>query len=335
MPPVCSICIANYNGEDLLPDCLESVFSQKCEFSFEVIVHDDCSSDRSLALLKDYPRVKTIASTENVGFCIANNRMAELARGEYLLLLNNDAALKPDALRELVSAITELRRPAILTLPQFDWETGALVDRGCFLDQFYNPVPNVDSSRTDVAMTIGACLFIPRNFWQELGGFPTWMDSIGEDMFLCSLARLRGADVRVHSRSGYLHRQGASFGGNRTRSGKLVSTFRRRRLSERNKTAVMILCTPTWLVWPLLTLHLFCLGIEGIVLAFLKRDACIWRKIYMPVYSETRAKWKFLRGLRHDIQSRRTVSLKKYAQGFLFTFRKFSLLRQSGIPTIN
>ena len=37
------------------------------------------------------------ASTTNVGFCISNNRMVERAAGKYVLLLNNDAWLEPDA----------------------------------------------------------------------------------------------------------------------------------------------------------------------------------------------------------------------------------------------
>ena len=95
--PLCSICIANFNGENLLVDCIESVLAQQGEIPVEILVHDDASTDTSVALLRErYPDVILIESTENVGFCIANNRLAERARGRYLLLLNNDAALAPD-----------------------------------------------------------------------------------------------------------------------------------------------------------------------------------------------------------------------------------------------
>ena len=70
------------------------------------------------------------------------------------------------------------------------------------------------------------------------------MGSLAEDMCLCCNARLRDAPVQVTSGSGYKHRQGASFGGNRATSGRLQTTFRRRELSERNKTSVMLICTP-------------------------------------------------------------------------------------------
>jgi len=103
--PVCSICIANYNGAALLDDCLQSVLAQQGNIASEIIVHDDASSDDSVKLLREkYPLVELLASRENVGFCVSNNRMAEQARGEFILLLNNDAALYPDALETLLAA---------------------------------------------------------------------------------------------------------------------------------------------------------------------------------------------------------------------------------------
>ena len=61
--PVCTVCIANYNGESLLVDCIDSVLNQQCDFLVEIIVHDDASTDKSLELLATrYPQVKVIAS---------------------------------------------------------------------------------------------------------------------------------------------------------------------------------------------------------------------------------------------------------------------------------
>lgn len=226
--PVVSICIANYNGERLLQDCLDSVCSQQGDFELEVLVHDDASTDRSLELLRSrYPRVQRIASTGNVGFCIANNRMVERARGEYVLLLNNDAALGPGAIATLLSAARALG-DCVLTLPQYDWESGELVDRGCLLDPLHTPVPNLDPARVDVAYVAGACLFTPRALWQRLGGLPAWMESLAEDLHYCCRARLRGVPVRCVGGGSYRHRQGASFGGSRLCEGRLVSRYRRR-----------------------------------------------------------------------------------------------------------
>ena len=333
--PVCSVCIANYNGEEILADCLDSVLAQRGDVPMEIIVHDDASGDGSVAFLRErYPQVEVLASEENVGFCVSNNRMVAHARGRYVLLLNNDAALFPDALAALAEAAGAQAGPGILTLPQYDWETGALVDRGCLLDIFYNPVPNLDANRRDVAYGIGACLFLPRELWNELGGFPEWFGSMAEDMYLCCLARLRGLPVTVTAASGYRHRQGKSFGGNRVNAGKLSTTYRRRFFSERNKTAVMVICTPSWLVWPLLALHLTLLAIEGTLLTLFKHDRRVWKEIYGPVLSRALRGLANLRAQRRAAQRSRDISLRQYARVFSPGWRKLSLLRRHGVPEV-
>lgn len=334
--PICSVCIANYNGESMLSDCIDSVLAQqKVSGIIEVIVHDDASTDGSLKLLRErYQQVRVIESKENVGFCVSNNRMVEVARGDHVLLLNNDAALFPDALANLLQAAHSRTPVGILTLPQYNWQSGALVDRGCLLDPFFNPVLNLDPARSDVAYVIGACLFLPRKLWNELGGFPEWMGSIAEDIYLCCLARLRGLPVTVTPRSGYRHHQGASFGGNRVDAGKLNTTYRRRFLSERNKTAVMIVCTPTWLVWPLLLLHAGLLAVEGALLAMLKADFGIWQGIYGPTLCYIVRETGLLRMRRREAQRARVIGLRAWFSPFTWWPRKLVLLWRHGLPRV-
>ncbi|WP_244477718.1 glycosyltransferase family 2 protein [Stenotrophomonas koreensis] len=328
------VCIANYNGAGLLRDCLDSVFSQQVAAEVEIIVHDDASTDTSLQLLRsEYPSVRLIASDSNVGFCISNNRMAEAATGDYLLLLNNDAALQPGALAALLAEQQRIAAACILTLPQYDWESGVLVDRGCLLDPFYNPVPNLSLDRHDVAYVIGACLWIPRTVWQELGGFPAAFGSIAEDLYLCAAARLRGQAVRCVDASGYRHRQGASFGGNRA-DGGLRTTYRRRALSERNKTWAMLACTPGWVVWPLLVLHLTLLLAEGAIVSLVQMDARLWQEVYRPIVPSLlvpNAQWK---GLRIRLQASRRTTQRRWWRVFILTPRKLTLLWRYGMPTL-
>lgn len=333
--PSVSVCIANYSGVGVLEDCIASVLSQDADVPIEIIVHDDASSDGSVEWIRQrYPGVELLASEQNVGFCVSNNRMVAHARGEYVLLLNNDAALFQDAIAVLLAGARAMSAPGILSLPQFDWESGVLVDRGCLLDPFYNPVPNLDPGRSDVAMVIGACLFLPRARWQALGGFLETFGSLAEDVFLCCASRLHGFPVRVEQRSGYRHRQGASFGGNRVDGGKLRSTYRRRALSERNKTAVLCICTPGFVVVPLLLLHVALLLAEGAVLALLKRDLRAWREIYVNAVIQTVRQRAFLRAERRRVQRGRAIMLREYLRPFVLLPRKLVMLVRHGLPNL-
>jgi GT2 family glycosyltransferase len=333
--PLCSVCIANFNGVEILGDCIDSVLAQQGSTPVEVIVHDDASTDGSVDWIRrHYPQVELLAARENVGFCVANNRMVARARGEFVLLLNNDAALLPDALQTLVAAARDQASPGICTLPQYDWQSGEPVDRGCLLDPFYNPVPNLDANRRDVAYVIGACMFLPRALWNELGGLPEWLGSLAEDMYLCCLARLRGIRVTVSPGSGYRHRQGASFGGNRADAEGLKTTYRRRALSERNKTAVMAVCTPTVLVWPLLALHGIALAFEGAALSILKWDARLWREVYAPVFGYLVGNFRALCERRKLVQANRRVGIRTYLHRFTWMPRKLALLWRHGIPHV-
>ncbi|MDF1578923.1 MAG: glycosyltransferase family 2 protein, partial [Desulfobulbales bacterium] len=217
MKPTCSVCIANYNGEKFLEPCLNSILAQEFDPPVEIIVHDDRSTDNSVQLLRDrFPQVQLIASETNVGFCVGNNRMAAAATGEYLLLLNNDAVLHKNSLKTLHDAALKYGR-GVYGLAQYDAETGELIDIGSFLDLFYNPIPNRDPNHPEVAMIIGACLWIDKRLWDEIGGFPEWFGSMAEDMYLCCRARLMGYPVTALAQSGFDHWVGSSFGGGKAK----------------------------------------------------------------------------------------------------------------------
>lgn len=335
--PLVSVCIANFNGMEVIDDCLRSVLEQEGRIPVEILVHDDASSDGSAAYIRNhYPDVRLIESQENVGFCIANNRMADAARGKYLLLLNNDAALYPDALKTLLTEANRLDQPAILGLPQYDAASGELVDIGSLFDPFLNPVPNLNPLRGEVGMVIGACLWIPKGLWEELGGFPEWFGSIAEDMYLCCRARLAGYVVRALPDSGYRHWQGKSFGGGKvTKENRLVTSRKRRILSERNKTFVMVITYPAPQLYLLLPLHLTTLLAEGALLALLKRDGSLFLEIYWACLKSFWQEQQRLSVLRRIIQSSRRSGLANWLSAFRPWPHKLRLLVKHGLPSIS
>jgi GT2 family glycosyltransferase len=102
--PLVSVIIPNWNGAQHLPDCLESLRRQTFR-EFEAIVADNGSTDGSLELLAgDYPGVRVLALGENRGFTGACNAGMQAARGEFVVLLNNDTEADPRWLGEVVGA---------------------------------------------------------------------------------------------------------------------------------------------------------------------------------------------------------------------------------------
>lgn len=333
---LCSICVANYNGMDVIDDCLRSVLAQEGNIACEIIVHDDASTDGSADhIAARYPQVRLIRSAVNIGFCTSNQRMADQARGQYLLLLNNDAALFPDALVTLINEARSQTRPTIITMPQYDANSGILIDRGLRLDPFLNPVPNLDPHRRQIATAHGACLWVPAELWQRIGGFPEWFHMLAEDLYLCSVARLEGADVRVTARSGYRHHVGHTLGGGRVLGEQLVTSLRRRSLSERNKNYVMVLCYPLPALLLILPLHALLLLLEGLVLSVVHFRPSLLSRIYLP---SLWALWKErhrLLTLRQKIYSCRKISGFAFFSGFTLLPQKLRLLLRHGVPRIH
>lgn len=99
-----SIIIINWNTRDLLRNCLFSIQNTVVNLNCEIIVVDNGSQDGSVAMLKEeFPRVVLIANSDNRGFAAANNQAFAVMTGRYALLLNTDACLTENAVRELFS----------------------------------------------------------------------------------------------------------------------------------------------------------------------------------------------------------------------------------------
>jgi len=333
--PVCSVCIANFNGNEVLEACIESVLRQDFAQLVEILVHDDASTDGSADIVsKKYPGVHLIRSNTNVGFCVSNNRMVAAAKGKYVLLLNNDAELHQNALSTLYHYAEKEKVYGIIGLPQYNKHTGELIDVGRLLDPFLNPVPNLDKMRSNVAMVIGACIWFPKKLWDELGGFPAWFESIAEDLYLCCLARLKGCPVIALPDSGFDHYVGGSFGGGKVVRGGLSTTYRRRALSERNKSFVMILCCPGLLAYILIPIHLLLLTMEGIIVSVVKRDQRIWSDIYKSCLQAIWSRRRKLFHLRREIQKKRTVSSRSFYSMHSIMPYKLTMLIRHGLPTL-
>ncbi len=100
-----SLIIVNWNGRDLLEDCLPSLENQTITAE-EIIVVDNGSNDDSVEFLKiSFPSVKVVTLDKNYGFAKANNIGIRLASGSRIALLNNDTVVDSQWLEELNHAL--------------------------------------------------------------------------------------------------------------------------------------------------------------------------------------------------------------------------------------
>ena len=98
-----SVAIINYNGRRYLEELLGSLELQTRR-PLETLLVDNASRDGSAAYVeREFPWVRVLPQTRNLGFSRAANLAAETARGTWLALLNTDLRLEPDWLAELVA----------------------------------------------------------------------------------------------------------------------------------------------------------------------------------------------------------------------------------------
>lgn len=110
-----SIVIVNWNTEALLRDCLQSVLQGLGTLKAEILVVDNASEDGSCDMLqREFPSVRLIGNTRNLGFAGGNNVALRQASGRYVLLLNTDTLVHHAVLPQAVSWLDRHARVAVM-----------------------------------------------------------------------------------------------------------------------------------------------------------------------------------------------------------------------------
>jgi GT2 family glycosyltransferase len=100
--PLVSIVSVNYNQPEVTCEMLQSLRNVTYP-NFETLIVDNGSPTKSPDIIREnYPEVQLIISEKNLGFAGGNNIALKQAKGDYVLLLNNDTEVKPDFLDSLV-----------------------------------------------------------------------------------------------------------------------------------------------------------------------------------------------------------------------------------------
>ena len=216
-----SIIIPVWNHWEHTYRCLQSVLANTDEVPYEVIIVDNGSSDRTEEVLVNSKNITVIRNRSNAGFVRACNQGAEVARGEYLVFLNNDTEPLPGWLEELVDAAgSEATVGAVgakLIYPDGTLqEAGGIIfsdGRGWNFGNGEDPYEEIYNVACQVDYCSGACLLVKKDLFVSLGGLDErYSPAYYEDTDMCFSIRKLGFKVLYNPRANVIHYESVTAG---------------------------------------------------------------------------------------------------------------------------
>ena len=240
--PEVSIVIPVYGNCHLTLHCLKSLAAITDERPFEVIVVDDASPDDSGNVLSAIRGIRYLRNEDNLGFLRSCNRGAAEARGQYLLLLNNDTLVQDGAI-DALAATFELHTDAGLVGAKLYFNDGSLQEAGgiVFSDGSALNYGRDDDPRKpeynyvrDTDYCSGAAIMLPLALWRELGGFDEYYArAYYEDTDLAFRVREAGYRVLYQPFAKIIHSEGATSGTDLSQGEKRYQAENRHRFLKR------------------------------------------------------------------------------------------------------
>jgi GT2 family glycosyltransferase len=166
--PLISIIIVNWNGKKWLKKCLDSLCRQTYK-NIEIIFVDNASTDDSVTFVTEhYPTVITVKNDTNRGFSGGNNVGINQAKGEYILLLNNDTWVKDDFVEKLYASL-EKERVDVLAPLEAHYD-GTMQDAYIMLIDFFGHGFGMHNTNRKPFYLPGVCLLFSKKLYEETGG---------------------------------------------------------------------------------------------------------------------------------------------------------------------
>lgn len=219
--PLISIVIPVYNKYAYTYHCLKSVLANSTDQSYEVIVVDDCSSDATQQGLAGMTGITVIRNETNGGFIYSCNAGAQAAKGEYLLLFNNDTEPQPMWLSALINTFRDFPDAGMVGAKLL-YPDGVLQEAGGIVwrdGSAWNFGRNDDPNKPEyswcrqVDYCSGACLILPRADFIALGMFDShYAPAYYEDTDLAFKVRAAGKKVYYQPLARVIHFEGVSNG---------------------------------------------------------------------------------------------------------------------------
>lgn len=248
--PSVSVIIVNYNGQEFIGECLDSVLASTYR-NFEIVVIDNASTDGSLSYLKKKygknKKVRIIKSEKQLYFTGGGNLGAKKAKVEKLFFLNSDTVIDKNCLKELVKFTGKQKKylvqPKILVYGHRKRSEGSLanariIDNVGGKYSFWGFGYGLGRGETDhgqyeqnrrLDFVNGTAFMIDRNFFWKLGGFDESFRYFYEDVDLSLRAKRVGGQCWYCAKSLLFHKGSLTFRKNLSKD-KLSYYVRRNRM---------------------------------------------------------------------------------------------------------
>ena len=221
--PLVSLITVNYNQSKVTAKLLLSLRNATYP-NIEIIVVDNASpSDIPEQLKQNFPEIKLIQSTKNLGFAGGNNLGIKESRGEYLMFLNNDTEVPPDFLQPLVEMMENDSAIGMVSPKiKFHWNPELIQYAGYTK---MNPYTLRNSSigfhqkdteefnkAEETAAAHGAAMMVPRRVIREVGLMPELYFLYYEEHDWAEMIKGAGHKVFYQPKSYILHKESVSTG---------------------------------------------------------------------------------------------------------------------------
>jgi GT2 family glycosyltransferase len=125
--PLVTLLVLNWNGVSLIKECLDSLKNTDYD-NFEILVIDNASTDQSLEILAKIDGIQVVKNSRNIGFAAGNNIGFKLARGDYIVTLNNDVVVEPSWLKDPIETLEGDSTVGIISCRQMDFYQRSTID---------------------------------------------------------------------------------------------------------------------------------------------------------------------------------------------------------------
>lgn len=219
--PIVSIIVPVYNNFPITYHCIASNILAFNNTNYEVIIVDDCSTDKTTEIEDIIANVKVVRNDSNLGFLRGCNKAAKSATGEYILLLNNDTEVTSGWLDEMVDTAIRFNKVGAVG-SKLIYPDGKLQEAGGIvwnngkpwnIGNRENPQDSKFNYVRESDYLSGAALMVKRSVWEELDGFSDeFAPAYYEDTDLAFKIRDAGYRTMYCPSSVVIHFEGMSNG---------------------------------------------------------------------------------------------------------------------------